>query len=251
MRTKAKLSKRARTGVAVGAIVIASLAVAGWREMPKWRVGGAHAVQATSVSAGKDRLVCPQSGSRITIIGDSHVAGTGGVATVEPFGRIMERLLPGNITVELRGAGGDTAEMGARRWLNAPHPAGGLVILAYGSNDAAPRGWLVTRHPVPPGRFEAALIRQIATWQDGGARVIVMAPPPGGSPAMAERLAPYRQAAARVGVAASLSVLDPVDAFGQCTGSEPLLDYDGLHMSAAGHRCLGTWLAAQLCAGAD
>lgn len=237
--------------MAVGIVLLIAVAAAGWREWPHWRVGGAQPVSAGPVSRNKGQLACPQSGSRIVIVGDSHVAGAGGVSAVVPFGRVMESALPGGPVVELRGAGGDTAEMGAMRWLDAPRAPGDRVIIAYGSNDAAPRGWLRAKRPVPQGRFEAALTRHIVDWQQSGAQVMLLAPPPGGSAAMAERLSPYREATAQVGEAAGLAVLDPAEAFAQCSGSAALLDYDGLHMSAAGHRCLGTWLAQQLCPGGD
>lgn len=227
--------------------LVAALVVAGWREWPQWRPGGARPIAASSLSHAKERLVCPATNTRIAIFGDSHVAGTGGDASVVAFGRIMQAALPGSIKVDLWGAGGDTAAMGAQRWLGSAQPMAGLVILAYGTNDAAPRGWLRARQPVPLAEFEADLFRQISHWQDRGAQVALMVPPPGGSGAMADRLQPYRETVARVGVRQGLAVLDPAEAFAKCSASGPLLDYDGLHMSAAGHRCLGQWLAAQLC----
>jgi lysophospholipase L1-like esterase len=227
--------------------LVLALVAGGWDEWPQWRIGGAAPLPAASLSSGRERLACPASGSRIAIYGDSHVAGNGG-ATV-PFGRVMQKALRLRLTADLRGAGGDTAEMGEQRWLATAQPEAVLVILAYGTNDAAPRGWLGGKQPVPIPGFTNALRRQIDFWQARGAQAVLMAPPPGSSSAMAERLAPYRNAVSSLGKESAIAVLDPADAFARCAGSAPLLGYDGLHLSGAGHRCLGTWLAGQLCPG--
>jgi hypothetical protein len=78
--------------------------------------------------------------------------------------------------------------------------------------------------------------------------VILLAPPPAGSKAIATRLAPYREAARDVGREMEVAVLDPADAFADCPSAQPVLVRDALHMNEAGHRCLGNWLARRLCA---
>ncbi|UYV15866.1 SGNH/GDSL hydrolase family protein [Porphyrobacter sp. ULC335] len=227
--------------------MLLALVAAGWEEWPQWRIGGAAPLPAASLSRGRERLACPASGSRIAIYGDSHVAGNGGDTV--PFGKVMQNTLRLRLTADLRGAGGDTAEMGEQRWLATAQPEADLVILAYGTNDAAPRGWLGDKEPVPIPRFTNALRRQIDFWQARGTQTVLMAPPPGSSSAMAKRLTPYRKAVATLGEERAIAVLDPAEAFARCTGSGKLLGYDGLHMSAAGHQCLGRWLAEQLCPG--
>ena len=54
-----------------------------------------------------------------------------------------------------------------------------------------------------------------------------------------------------VGKANGVPVMDPADAFAGCGTTEPMLSYDALHMTAAGHACLGEWLASQLCPSPD
>jgi lysophospholipase L1-like esterase len=222
------------------------ITVASWREIPNWRSGGAAPIATASLTRGRGILLCPPAGSRIAIYGDSHVVGTGGARGVVPFGNVLEYALPAKAKVDLHGQGGDTALMGERRW-RGTQPAPSLVLLAYGTNDAAPRGWIGRKDHVPLVEYTASLQRQIDRWQTEGAQVALIVPPPPGSAAMLERIEPYRAAAAALGKRNGLAVLDPADAFAKCASEPALLDRDALHMSAAGHRCLGRWIAYTLC----
>lgn len=227
------------------ALLLGLLAVL-WNEIPRWRASGTNPAATPTVKWGAELLHCPENRGRIAIFGDSHVTGDRTKKGAIPFGRVLERRLPGGIQVALHGVGGDTVIMGEQRWLGKA-AGGDLVILAYGSNDAAPRGWLRSKRPVGIAAFTGSLQRQINHWRSEGSRVALLAPPPGGSESIAARMAPYRQAVMSVGKANGVPVMDPADAFAGCGTTEPMLSYDALHMTAAGHACLGEWLALQLC----
>jgi lysophospholipase L1-like esterase len=238
------------TGKATGLIaagLLAGLAAAFWQEIPRWRIGGTASAPTTSVSYTPGPLPCPETGGTIAIFGDSHVAGSRMGERGEPFGTVAERDLGGRATIALYGVGGHTAAMGEAKWGRGNLPKAGLVLLAFGTNDAAPRGLLRNKTPVPIANYKAAMTRQISAWRARGAQIAVVAPPPAGSIAINHRLAPYRTAAREIGQAEKVPVLDPADAFASCRASEPLLTYDALHMNPAGHQCLGRWLARQLC----
>jgi lysophospholipase L1-like esterase len=230
--------------------VLVGVLVISWKEIPRWRAGGADAVSGPSVSWSPVPQGCPANLKRIAIFGDSHVAGDRAGESAVPFGKVLENELSGHVQVVLHGVGGDTAEMGERRWLGKA-AGGDLVILAYGTNDAAPRGWLRGKHPVAIEAFSGSLQRQIDHWRAAGNRIALLAPPPGGSSAIMERIAPYRETTMTVGKANGVPVLDPADAFASCKTTGPLLGYDALHMTSAGHACLGAWLATKVCPSPD
>lgn len=230
----------------LAAIALVALLVFSWRELPRWQFGGAQPVPATSVAWGQDLLSCPQDGSRIAIYGDSHVEGFRGTDGGKPFGKVFEETLGQDVRVNLLGVGGDTAAIGEGRWLGRQDGAD-IVIIAYGTNDAAPRGWLRPTKPVEVEAFKASLEKHIDRRRAEAAMIVLMAPPPPGSRAMLDRIAPYRRAVAELGMARKIAVLDPANALARCSGTGPLLDHDALHMSAAGHQCLGEWLAEQFC----
>lgn len=237
-----------RAFVLVFTIVLTGLASLLWPEVPAWRIAGTHSTPASSVGFANGPLGCPRAGAKIAVIGDSHVAGSrisngGGKA----FGQVFALALGGRVTVNLHGVGGHTAAMGEQKWRERDLPGTDLVILAFGTNDAAPRGWLRGKQPVAIAAYSTALGHQITRWRARGQRVVLLAPPPGGSSAITARLQPYRRAARNVGRTNELTVLDPADAFASCPALQPVLGRDALHMNAAGHRCLGLWLARQFC----
>ena len=234
----------------IAVVLLGVLAGFVWPEIPSFRTQGVQSGTVALLASAHPLPACPDGGTRIAILGDSHVAGSRmgrepGIIGA-PFGEVLERELAPRVTVTRYGRGGDTAGMGESRWAKRSI-ASDWVILAYGTNDAAPRGLLGRRKPVPLGEYRASLRRQIQRWRGLGRTVILIAPPPAGSAAMNQRLAPYRQAAVDAGKAEGVAVLDPAEAFGRCAAAEPLLVHDALHMRAAGHQCLGRWLAQQLC----
>lgn len=163
------------------------------------------------------------------------------------FGEVLEQTLARNIAVGRLGIGGQTAMMGEKQWRGRSLPDADLVILAFGTNDAAPRGWMSNKEPVRIADYKASLARQIEARRAAGAGVVLLAPPPGGSAAITQRLVPYRAAAREVGRRLGIAVLDPADAFASCPSAQPVLLRDALHMNSAGHLCLGAWLAQQFC----
>ncbi|MFM7404168.1 MAG: SGNH/GDSL hydrolase family protein [Erythrobacter sp.] len=218
-----------------------------WLELPHWRAGGTASTSVSSVTYLPHPLACPAKGSRIAIIGDSHVAGSQSGAGAAAFGAVLESRLGRKITVSRYGIGGATAADGESRWRGRDLPETDVVILALGTNDAAPRGWLRDKTPAKLTDFSGSLNRQIALWRARGHAVMLLAPPPGGSAAITARLEPYRQATRDLGRQLGIAVLDPADAFAACRPAQPMLSRDALHMNARGHQCLGTWLAHQFC----
>lgn len=219
----------------------AGLAATG--ELPAWRHGGARAMERDPLAPLPGTIAPLPPGPTILCRGDSNVRGSGGW---RPWGRtppvrpwcdwLAESL--GARAVN-RGVGGDTVAMGLARGRTVQ--AADLVVLLYGANDAAARGLLGTRRPVAPDAFRTDLAAMIR--QHGASRVLVLAAPPTASRAMERRIAPYRRAAREVALTEGAAFLDPAEALG---GGQVVLDRDGLHLNAAGHRILGLWLAKWL-----
>lgn len=233
---------------AIGAvIVLLGVIVALAPEIPHWRISGTRSTPVEAIAGTDIAPGCPRQSARIAIIGDSHVAGSRMGGAGAPFGAVLAKTLAGQVEVERYGIGGATAADGARRWQGRDLPEVGLVILAFGTNDAAPRGWLRSKTPVPTSRFKAVMTQMIEGWRAKGHQVALLAPPPGGSAAITRRLAPYRIAVGELGTSLGVAVLDPAEAFAACSAAQPVLTHDALHMNAAGHKCLGEWLAQRLC----
>lgn len=232
----------------LAALLVIGLGWAGWREMPRWRSTGVVSVPMQAVGHASGQRLCPAAGSRLALRGDSHVAGArmegpgGGL----PYGAVLEEELGRGVAVAMHAEGGATAAMGEAALARQPSSQG-LVLFAYGSNDAGVRGWLGRKTAVPLAEFRASLHRLIEAARLNGAQVALIAPPPPGSLAMAARLQPYREVVREVGQAAGVAVFDPAIAFAGCPEDEPLLTTDALHLNARGHACLGRWLARELC----
>jgi lysophospholipase L1-like esterase len=203
-----------------------------------------------ALDGGPAEHLCPSAGEVIELRGDSHVAGSRmGVpagTTGRAYPQVMQEQFAFPVKVIASGVGGFTAPMAEQHWRNSS-AQGRIVMLAFGTNDAAPRGWLAAKQPVPVASFRASLTRQLARLRSQGARPALIAPPPAGSEAMNERIAPYRQAVAAVGKATGTPVFDPAEAIAGCADQQPLLVHDALHFNQAGHQCIGTWLARAIC----
>lgn len=233
-----------RTGA--GLLALAGLALAVfWHEVPAWRIGGTNSLPARSVAFDPDESLCPLDGKIIELRGDSIVVG-GRMGPGDPYGAVMAQHIGRGVKTALNGRGGATVRDG-EAGLRAAGAKGDIVLLAYGTNDAALRGWIGGKTAVPLPAFRASLARQIGQLRQMGAQIALIAPPPAGSPAMNVRLLPYREAVAAVGREQQVPVFDPADAFGQCQGDEPLLGYDALHPNGRGHACIGRWLAREMC----
>jgi len=234
------------------AMIVAGIAVSYvmWDEIPAWRLGGSNSLPLEGVATSPAPNMCPEGGETIELRGDSLVAGgrMGSVRGMDslPYGVVLERELGRDVEVLLRGRGGSTAAQGEEAWRDEDRH-GDIVLLAYGTNDAAPRGWLRSKVPVPIEEFEAALGSQVRQALARGSRVGLMAPPPGGSVAINRRLQVYREAVARVAQETGVPAFDPADALAECRETGPLLSYDALHLNPRGHHCIGIWLAKELC----
>lgn len=190
--------------------------------------------------------LCSVDLNLIELRGDSLVIGSRMGGKGRPYGAVLAQQLGGGVQVLLRGRGGATAVDGETMWRQAG-VEGDIVLLAYGTNDAASRGWLTGRRPVALQQFRESLLRHIRQVRASGAQVGLIAPPPVSAPAAMERLQPYRLEVHKIGREAGLTVFDPAEAFAGCRQNEPLLAVDGLHLNTAGHACLGRWLAQALC----
>lgn len=212
-------------------------------ELPAWQEGGSRALDHRPLAPLAGGLAPAASGAVILCRGDSNTRGSGGwrpwgrTAPVRPWCDWLAEAL-GAQAIN-RGVGGDTVAMGLAR--GRAVQAADLVLLLYGGNDAAARGPLGFRQPVPLAEFRAGLAAMIR--QHGAIRVLVLAPLPTASRAMERRIAPYRTAAREVALAEGAAFLDPVEALG---GGQAVLDADGIHLNADGHRTMGLWLAERL-----
>lgn len=228
--------------------MLAALAL--WPEVPAWRASGTRALEVSPLGSGPTDGLCPAPGDVIELRGDSLVSGSRmglpAGTTERAYPQVMQDQFAFPVKVVASGIGGFTAPMAERHWRDTP-TQGHIVMLALGTNDAATRGWLSGKQPVPVADFKAALTRQLARLRSQGARPALIAPPPTGSQAMNERLAPYRQAVAAVGTATGTPVLDPAEAVAGCADEQPLLVRDALHLNQAGHQCIGRWLASAIC----
>lgn len=209
-------------------------------EVPNWEVGGALPVGTKPLAANGGRISLSR-GDLVVFEGDSNTAGerVGGEnhAFPEQF-----RLASGeSLRVENRARGGATVVT----WTPRPTQGARLVILMFGSNDAAPRGMFSDRMAVPHSTFRSRLRSAITRYQKEGAQVLVLAAPPAGAKAMDERIAPYRLAARQVAQSSGAIFRDPAEAFAT-SPSQPPLQYDALHLTKAGHRALAEWLAASI-----
>ena len=205
-------------------------------EAPLWRPRGSAAWPMPVLPAhGLQDLALP-AGGRVTCLGDSNTRGNR-VTPGKAWPDLLGARLAGRNGVVNRGRGGATLA-DARPVAARP---GDLVILGFGSNDAAQRGWLRPgRQPVPLPDFRAGLAGMAAGYHRAGAKVLVLAPPPPGSEAMARRLTPYREAARGAAIGAGAAFADPAQAL---AGIAVPLQHDALHLNEAAHAAIAAWLA--------
>lgn len=209
-------------------------------EVPNWQMGGALPVGAKPLAANGGRISL-SPGDLVVFEGDSNTAG-GRVGGEDQAFPEQFRLVSGqSLRIENRAQGGTNVVI----WTPRPAQGARLVILMFGSNDAAPRGVFSDRMAVPPSTFRSRLRSAITRFREEGAQVLVLAAPPAGAKAMDERIAPYRLAARQVAESSGVMFRDPAEAFAT-SQSQPPLQYDALHLTKAGHRALAEWLAASI-----
>lgn len=217
-------------------------------ELPQWHAGGSRIVEHRSLSPVGDYPITIAHKARLILQGDSNVRARPPVDDARALPALLRQRLGSSVEVVVRSFGGDTVLLGARRWPIGTCP-GDLVILHYGTNDAASRGWMASRGPVPVPVYQARLAQLARKFTRTGARVLILAPLPAGARAMDRRIAPYRSAARRAAIEASVQFLDPVDAFNPEGIVEAELGYDALHLNASGHERLTGWLAQRIAIG--
>lgn len=224
--------------------VIASIALR--NEIPGWRLGGATAVLHPPLASSGTYPIRLDRQSTIVVLGDSNVSGSRVGSRDAAFPALLEVPRKDGIDVVNLGRGGATVPERAMAKSASVPPQ--LVIIMFGTNDAAPRWFLGRQKVVAPDLYSARLTAIVRSYAGQGAKVLVLAPPPAGSVAMDRRIAPYRLAAREVALQAGVHFADPAEAFAamQMTAD---LQYDGLHLSVAGQERLAQWLDQLLAAG--
>jgi lysophospholipase L1-like esterase len=217
-------------------------------EVPRWTGGGARMVLSERLPEPPARPIALPGAGTILFVGDSNTAGsrTGGASTAYPAAFAEAIGAPSRVEVHAFG-GATVADL-----LHRPLPKAAIAVafVMLGTNDAATRGWLSDKQRVPVDTYSDNLATLVRHLREAGARVVMLAPPPVGSAAMARRLAPYRIAAFEVAKATSSDFRDPVAAF-LPNPQEPYLQYDALHLTPEAQRALGLWLAGQTTSASD
>lgn len=178
---------------------------------------------------------------QLIFIGDSNTSGSRLQARESAYPFQLAELLSPATRVEVLANGG-------ARVSDAAVPTGdqlenAVTVIMMGTNDAAPRGWLkMNEQPTHVTEFREGLAAVARLWASATGEVVILAPPPAGSPAMRRRIAPYRQAARRAARDAGVAFLDSAVPLA-AAGSSAVLQQDGLHLNDAGHRRLASWLA--------
>lgn len=232
------MKRRLLAGAVLAVTLAGALAWSG--EVPRWTIGGSQIVGRPPLAAfGPAPLQLPAN-AHLVLRGDSNALGSRLAAGQQPFGALLAQRL----SIEVLAQGGATASDGLALW--PPRQRADLCIIAFGSNDAAPRGLLSRREPQPITTFEHALGALIEQCRQSSARVLVLAPWPSGSAAMERRIQPYRLATRRVAMASQVSFRDPAEAFDGASDKPTLLTHDALHLNGAAHRKVADWLAGLL-----
>ncbi|WP_141521617.1 SGNH/GDSL hydrolase family protein [Novosphingobium sp. PC22D] len=239
--------KRVRGLAAGSALVLAAAGGLCWSlgEIPQWMSGGTQMVPHPPLAAafsGPSLTLAP--GATILVISDSN-ATSSRIGGAPNWPSRIGHMLGHGIAVRNMSRSGSTVWAWQERYRV---PAGAdLCVIAFGSNDAASRGWLGTRHPVGTARFADDILRLIGACREHGtAQVLVLAPVPTGSPAMERRVAPYRTAAREAAIRARAQFADPMEAFAGSQAGRPYLSYDALHLTARAHQRLAAWLASRI-----
>lgn len=230
-----------------GTLALTVVAVLGWHqdEIPAWMLGGTRILGHRPLGDIFDeQSLTLAPGSTVLIIGDSNATSSripGALSWPTRLGQALGH----DITVRNMSRGGLTANAWLTRY-TVPADVD-LCIIAFGSNDAASRGWLNERQPVGTSRFVHDISRLIAACRAQFApQVLVLSALPTGSRAMEHRVAPYRTAAREAAIRAGAAFADPMEAFTGPQPDAPLLGYDALHLTAQAHQRLSIWLASRI-----
>lgn len=225
----------------VAIIVMSSLALVAVLqrdELPQWRIGGSRIVLHEPLPHLGDMPVPLTGGAVVEFRGDSNLRVRGNHRAFG-FPERVQQAADDRIDVRTVSLGGGGISDALHLPLAGPKPA--LVVLMFGSNDAASRRALADRQPVPLAQYRAGMEAEIHRHQARRARVLVLAPLPAGAQAMDRRIQPYRVAARDAASNAGADFLDPMEAFSAC-GDCVLLGYDALHLVPEAHVRLADWI---------
>lgn len=231
--------------LASGALLALTVALTASGEIPAWSLHGSRFAALAPLAPAGSFPIRIDSSSTVVVRGDSNATDVRiGGAPAWPWW--FARKLRSHVKIVVQAHGGDTAGQASQRHGDFARYTD-LCILALGTNDAAPRGWLSDKRATPVAAYSMQMQAMIADCQAKGAIVVVLAPLPAGSRAMNRRLAPYRLVARDVAVAQGAQFLDPPFAQATFAGNSPrLLNYDALHLNAEAHQELGEWLAGKV-----
>ncbi len=226
---------------AISAVCLAGIFIA-WRESPRFALGGGAHPAAVEVLEPLGECPVVAGGSHILFIGDSNTAGSVLPAKEAIFATRFGKANDVESRVHVIAHGG--ARAGDMRLDEVPAVPPGVAITMLGTNDAATRGWMRPGIvPTPLDQFRAHLRARVAEWQQHGAAVLVLAPPPGGSPAINARLREYRIASREIAQETGAAFRDPAEPIMEDGDGQASLQIDGLHLNANGHAAIAKWLA--------
>lgn len=214
-------------------------------EVPTWRAGGSDALLHNPLAAVGTFPIRMQKGASVYCMGDSNTRGRFSHVAGESFPDVLRQSFGSDLKVFNLGRGGAVVPR-ARVEEASGALAGDLVVLAFGTNDAAPRGWLSRKKRVPIESYQALLEALANRYREEGAIILILAPMPAGTIAIERRIAPYRNAARQAAINTQSWFLDPVEALTSAQHELPPLQRDGLHLNATGSLEVGRWLAGKL-----
>jgi len=231
----------------LAAIALAGAVAATWAlasgEVPLWTIGGTRLARHEPLPPLGRFPITVAAGSTIRFEGDSDTWGSriGGPDFAYPA--IFAKTANAGLDIRNHGRGGATAPFEPVSYPAETRPALGVIM--FGSNDAASRGILASRTPIPYEDFRSRMVRLIRARQAEGSQVLVLAAPPAGGVAMDRRMAPYRTIAREAAAATGAHFLDPMGAY---TGhlDRVLAQYDALHLNREAQVLMGEWLARHI-----
>lgn len=234
---------RAIIAVALATLVMAGAALVLSGLVPRWTIGGTRMAIPFVIQARPADAIALSSTGLILFVGDSNTAGSrvGGVRNSYAVA-FANALGTQGARATVHAFGGATVADLLSRPL--PEEAVGLAFVMMGTNDAATRGWMSDKRRVPIEVYRRNLVTLVERLREKGAQVVILAPPPVGSSAMARSLDPYRLMASEVADDLGCAFRDPAAAFVPHANAA-MLQRDALHLSPEAQRILGLWLVSQ------
>lgn len=227
---------------AAAALLLGGLAVAAWAfrdEIPHWTITGTTAHRERPLGAIGACTRSFHKGWAKIFTGDSNMNGSRLTSPSAAIPSLVARQFGIGALIRSVAQGCATVLDLESQLENAG--AVEMVVMMFGTNDAAPRGRLSNKRPLDPQTFEVRMADQIRENREKSTHVLVLAPPPVRAVAMANKIAPYRKAARTAAWAGGAAFFDPatLPAF---KGDESALQFDALHLNEAGRRTIADWL---------